>query len=143
MGVQQASIPLLDTRHVIMETIQLQCLFAHKRDFMLLRLAELGIEVHPPGGAFYLWCDLSALPAPLNNGINFLEECLKEKIIVVPGVFFEVNPGRRRSSKFARFTSFVRISYGPTFDELVRGCEGLKRVVMKFTNAPRKSLECD
>ena len=34
------------------------------------------------------------MPAPLDDGMSFFRECLKEKVIVVPGVFFDVNPWR-------------------------------------------------
>lgn len=43
------------------------------------------VEV-PPVATFYIWLDVSGLPAPLNSGLTFFEELLKEKTIVVPGV---------------------------------------------------------
>lgn len=43
----------------------------------------------PPSSTFYIWLDLSTLPSPLNSGLVFFEEALKEKTIVVPGLFFE------------------------------------------------------
>jgi len=39
----------------------------------------------PPTSTFYIWLDLADLPEPLNNGLTFFEELLKEKTIVVPG----------------------------------------------------------
>jgi aspartate/methionine/tyrosine aminotransferase len=45
-----------------------------------------------PQGTFYVWADLSGLPHPLNDGITFFEECIKEKLICVPGIFFDINP---------------------------------------------------
>ena len=106
----------------------LQVLFSHKRDFLLRRLQDMGITVeHPPQGTFYCWCDISNLPAPLNNCWGFFRELLKEKVIVTPGVFFDVNPGSRR--KFNSYDSFIRISYGPSFKEVQRGLEGMQRVI--------------
>ena len=39
---------------------------------------------------------VSCLPATISDGLNFFEACLKEKVIVVPGIFFDLNPARRR-----------------------------------------------
>jgi len=63
----------------------------------------------------------------LNNCWGFFRELLKEKVIVTPGVFFDVNPGSRR--KFNSYDSFIRISYGPSFKEVQRGLEGMQRVI--------------
>lgn len=41
---------------------------------------------HPPTSTFYIWLDLAKLPSPLDSGLVFFEELLKEKVIVVPGV---------------------------------------------------------
>lgn len=40
---------------------------------------------------FYAWADLSGLPAELDNGLAFFEEALKYKVIVVPGIFFDIH----------------------------------------------------
>jgi hypothetical protein len=72
--------------------IALQKHFKAKRDHVLARLDALGLHVSiPPTSTFYIWLDLAPLPAPLNNGLTFFEEMLKEKAIVVPGVFFDIN----------------------------------------------------
>merc|ERR1711865_614017 len=71
----------------------LQRHFIHKRDFLLKELKSLGINVQwKPTATFYIWADISALPPPLNDSVVFLEECTKHKIIIVPGVFFDINP---------------------------------------------------
>lgn len=49
-----------------------------------------------PDSTFYLWLDLSGLPGPISDGLNFFQACLEEKVIVVPGIFFDLNPSRRR-----------------------------------------------
>ncbi|CAJ1412879.1 unnamed protein product, partial [Effrenium voratum] len=129
---QRGSIALLG-KHISMGThackaCQSEVLFSHKRDFLLRRLQDMGITVEtPPQGTFYCWCDISRLPPPLNNCWGFFREMLKEKVIVTPGVFFDVNPGSRR--KFNSYDSFVRISYGPSFKEVQRGLDGMQRVI--------------
>ena len=53
--------------------------------------------------------------------------------ITVPGVFFDVNPGKRRSN--ARYQHFVRLSFGPEMAQLERGLDGLARLVAKQGSA--------
>mmetsp|Transcript_67677 Transcript_67677/g.195966 ORF Transcript_67677/g.195966 Transcript_67677/m.195966 type:complete len:586 (-) Transcript_67677:93-1850(-) len=131
LPAQRALVPLLNPKAVIEQTIMLQTLFGHKRDFVLRRLADMGIEVDsPPMGTFYVWCDVGRLPPPLNTCWGFFRELLKEKVIVTPGTFFDVNPESRR--QFSRYETYVRISYGPCFKEILRGLDGVQRVIEKF-----------
>ncbi len=62
--------------------------------------------------------------------MNFFRECLKEKTIVVPGVFFDVNPGNRRMH--ARYKNYCRISFGPEIEKLELGLNAFERVIAKF-----------
>mmetsp|Transcript_23646 Transcript_23646/g.29123 ORF Transcript_23646/g.29123 Transcript_23646/m.29123 type:complete len:214 (-) Transcript_23646:201-842(-) len=130
---QRALIPLLNHQHVINDTIILQVLFAHKRNYVLTRLQEIGFTIEQaPAGTFYIWCSVSKFNPPINDGVNFFREALKEKVTVIPGKFFDVNPGRRRPQA-GRYHDFIRISYGPTFETLVRGMNSLERLVKKFS----------
>lgn len=130
LPTQRAIVPFLNPKLVIQQTVMLQLLFSHKRDFLLKRLHDMGIVVeHPPQGTFYCWCDVRDLPAPLNNCEGFFRTMLKNKVIVCPGVFFDVNPGQRR--KFRQYQTFVRLSYGPSIRELKRGLDAMERVVVK------------
>ena len=70
------------------------------------------------------------LPKPLDDGMNFFREGLKEKVIVVPGVFFDVNPGNRRAT--ARYKNYCRISFGPELEKLELGLNTFERVIAKF-----------
>ena len=56
-----------------------------------------------PDATFYCWGDLSGLPEGLNDGMQFLKAALDEKVICVPGEFFDVNPGKRRAGRPSRF----------------------------------------
>lgn len=72
--------------------------FKMKRDYVIGRLRKMGFNTQEfPAATFYCWLDLKKLPEPLNNGMTFFEECLKEKVIVVPGIFFDINPSHRRN----------------------------------------------
>jgi hypothetical protein len=66
---------------------------SHINDTSPQGILKLGIKIDMvPQGTFYVWADLSGLPHPLNDGITFFEECIKEKLICVPGIFFDINP---------------------------------------------------
>ena len=128
---QDAALPLLDPKYARAETLAIQKHFGQKRALLLSRLKKLAITADaPPAGAFYVWANLSKLPPPLDDGMNFFRECLKEKVIVVPGVFFDVNPGNRRST--TRFKNYCRVSFGPEMDRLELGLDAISRVIAKF-----------
>jgi hypothetical protein len=46
---------------------------------------------------------------------------LKEKTIVIPGIFFDINPAHRRNLFNSPCHHFVRISFGPPLEDLERG----------------------
>jgi len=94
-----------------------------------LRQMNIGIEAEP-SGAFYVWANLSKLPKPLDDGMSFFREGLKEKVIIVPGVFFDVNPGNRRTH--SRYENYCRVSFGPELKKLEIGLDALERVIKKF-----------
>ncbi|KAI9494867.1 aminotransferase [Zychaea mexicana] len=126
--LQLAAIPLLDPDVYKNEAKHLQQHFRAKRDFVLGRLEELGLKVKvPPVATFYIWLDLTALPSPIDIGLTFFEECLKEKVIVVPGIFFDVNPAQRRELFESPCHHFVRLSFGPPMEELAKGLDAIER----------------
>jgi len=128
---QNAALPLLDPKNAAAETLAIQKHFGRKRELVLARLKKLKIGVDAvPMGAFYVWANLAKLPAPLDDGMNFFRECLKEKTIVVPGVFFDVNPGNRRTH--ARYKNYCRISFGPEIEKIELGLNAFERVIAKF-----------
>lgn len=130
--LQLAAIPLLDPERVRQDRVSLQRAFQKKRDHVLARLAEMGFQVKvPPQATFYVCLDLSSLGAPLHDGLTFFEELLKEKCIVVPGIFFDVNPSHRRSLLDSPCRHFVRLSFGPNMQVLDRGLDAIERLVKK------------
>ena len=61
------------------------------------RLKQMGFKLaYCPNSTFYLWLNLEQLPEGVNDGLNFFQKCLEEQVIVVPGIFFDLNPSRRR-----------------------------------------------
>ena len=112
--IQRAAIPLLEEENVIAETKAIHSVFREKRDLMVAGLSKLGVRIdRQPDGTFYVWGNVSHLPPPLNDGMGFFRAALEKKVIVVPGEFFDVNPGKRRSSRSSRFRQYVRFSFGP------------------------------
>ena len=96
--LQRAAIPLLEESLVHKETLATHNAFREKRHRMLSALERIGIRAdRAPDGTFYVWGNLSALPPPLNDGMAFFRAALDRKVICVPGEFFDVNPGKRRS----------------------------------------------
>lgn len=131
---QNAALDLLNPTNAAAEAMAIQKHFGKKRALVLSRLKKLGITADaPPAGAFYVWANLSKLPPPIDDGMNFFRECLKEKVIIVPGVFFDVNPGNRRS--LMRFKNYCRISFGPEIEKLELGLSGMERVIARFSSA--------
>ena len=126
--IQKSVLELLEPEHVKQETVALQNNFLKKRNYMLERLNNMGIRVEAePSGTFYVWANLSALPPTHRDGFDFFEACLKQKVITVPGVFFDVNPEKRRV--LARFRHYSRISFGPEMSALERGLDKLEQVI--------------
>ncbi|MCB9136938.1 MAG: pyridoxal phosphate-dependent aminotransferase [Caldilineaceae bacterium] len=125
---QSQVLELLEPENAYRETAAIQSCFREKRDYMLGRLRAMGIRTDAePGGTFYVWANLADLPAPLNDGLAFFKAGLQEKVITVPGIFFDVNPEQRRAQ--GRYGNYARISFGPSMSELMRGLDALERVV--------------
>ncbi|KAJ3032538.1 hypothetical protein HDV00_007413 [Rhizophlyctis rosea] len=142
--LQVAAVPLLEPERVKQDTTALQKHFKEKRDYVLGRLDELGLHVAcPPTATFYIWLDLTVLPEPINNGLTFFEELLEERVIVVPGIFFDINPGHRRELFASPYHHHVRLSFGPPMEELIRGMEGIERLLKRFKYEKKEPVKVD
>ena len=132
--LQEASLDKINPGTIKKEAKLLQDTFSKKRDYFVKRVLDMGIQLEcEPDSTFYLWCNLSKLPDPLTNCLTFFEECLKENVIVVPGIFFDVNPGKRRLKQHSRYITNIRLSYGPKMSSLKIGLDSLERVIKKFS----------
>ncbi|QRK08744.1 pyridoxal phosphate-dependent aminotransferase [Archangium violaceum] len=133
--LQRAAIPLLEEQHVVKETLAINHHFREKRDRFHSRLERLGIRTdRTPDGTFYIWGNVSGLPPPLNDGMGFFRAALEQKIITVPGEFFDVNPGKRRARP-SRFRNYVRLSFGPSMEVLDKALGRLEALVLRHTSA--------
>ena len=61
------------------------------------------------------------------DAAELFRRALAKNVIVIPGEFFDVNPGKRRHRR--RFQNYVRISFGPAKPELMRGLSILSDLV--------------
>jgi len=135
--LQRAAVPLMTEDHVVAETRAIQSVFRAKRDYLLSHLQRLGVRVdRAPDGTFYVWGSVEQLPPPLNDGMGLFRAGLEEKIIVVPGEFFDVNPGKRRQGRASRFKNHVRFSFGPPMPVLERAVERLELLVRISPGSP-------
>lgn len=136
--LQLHALPYMDLAFIDRDARALQRHFQAKRDWVIAELRALGIRVHIPAATFYAWADVSGLPSPLNDGVGFFEHCLEERVIVTPGVFFDLSPrGLRSNHRFSPCNNFVRLSFGPAWEELRKGIAGIRRVVEAAAAADR------
>ncbi|KAJ8908292.1 hypothetical protein NDN08_008383 [Rhodosorus marinus] len=130
---QHAALPLLQHDYVRQDVLSLQAHFRAKRDYMLGELKKF--RIHPrkcPEATFYLWLDLSELPDPINDGLEFCHELLEENAIVINGIWFDLSPrGLRRHAAYGPCANFIRLSYGPPMEELKVGVKAIERVCRK------------
>jgi len=128
--LQRAAIPLLSDAHVVAETNAIHAAFRAKRDRLLSGLERLGVRTdRAPDGTFYVWGKVDGLPPPLNDGMGFFRAALEKKVIAVPGEFFDINPGKRRSQRASRFRGHVRFSFGPAMETLETALERLEALI--------------
>ena len=139
---QTAAIPLLDPVYAKQKIDAEKTYFASKATYMTDRLNAMGIKVQSPKGGLYCWADLSSLPPPLNIAQGLFDACLEQKLITVPGEFFDINPGKRRAG--LRYTEYARFCFGPPIDQIEEGLSRLECVLKGSTvsMAPAAAKDC-
>jgi len=89
--------------------------FRERRDILVAGLKDLGIPCNVPGGAFYLFPDVSAL----GGGDAFTDKLLKEALIAAtPGSAF--GPGGN---------NYVRLSYATSQSRIKQALERIEKVL--------------
>lgn len=130
--LQRAAIGLLAPNHVEAEVAAISRHFRAKREFMIERLQRLGVQLDlQPGGTFYVWGRLTDLPPGLNRAMDLFWAALDDKVITVPGQFFDVNPGKRRGGRHSRFEDYTRFSFGPPLAVLEGAMDRLEALVVR------------
>lgn len=127
--IQRAAIEVLEPARADQELTAVREVFSQKRALMIRELEQMGVQVAQSGlGTFYLWGSVRNLPSPLNDADAFFLAGLDQKVMTVPGRFFDVNPGKRRVSRNIDPT-WVRFSFGPPLDNMKLGLSRLARMV--------------
>ncbi len=128
--MQRAAINLVQEEPTLAETQALQSEFQKKRNFLVQSLKDIGVQFDvEPQGTFYAWGDLSGLPPSLRNSDDFFKAALDRQVICVPGHFFDVNPGKRRTGRPSRFIEHMRFSFGPPMPVLEQAVDRLREMV--------------
>ncbi|UTP41613.1 pyridoxal phosphate-dependent aminotransferase [Phenylobacterium sp. LH3H17] len=127
--VQQAVAGLLDPALMDQETTAVRAAFARKRRLMLDQLRALGIGFPAAQrGTFYLWGSVENLPAPLDDAMTFFTHALARRVMVVPGPYFDINPGRMRRGP-SPLRQWVRFSFGPPEGNMLEGLDRLRTLI--------------
>jgi N-succinyldiaminopimelate aminotransferase len=128
--LQRSAVPLLAPTIVQAETAAIRRAFLRKRKILGDGLRAAGVRFDlDPEGTFYWWGDVSALPPAINTGMSFFQRALEQRVICVPGEFFDVNPGKRRSGRPSRFRNYVRFSFGPEEAAVLEGVRRIREMV--------------
>jgi aspartate/methionine/tyrosine aminotransferase len=128
LPVQRAALPLFEPAKADTETQALRNVFSNKQELMMHALHANGITCSPDtGGTFYIWADISTLPAPLHDSDVFFREALKRKVVTLPGHLFDIHPGRQQ--KKAGFNQYLRLSFGPEEENVKMGLERLTQLI--------------
>jgi aspartate/methionine/tyrosine aminotransferase len=128
--LQRAAIEWMEQGRVVAEASAIEAAFRPKRQRMLQWSSSMGMLVdREPDGTFYVFVSLHDLPEAISEGMAFFRAALERQVICVPGVFFDVNPGRRRARHLSRFHQHVRLSFGPSMEEVERGLTRLQAMI--------------
>jgi hypothetical protein len=125
--LQRAAVDIVTAEHARAEGAAIHAAFGAKRNRLVAGLREIGVRFDvEPEGTFYAWGDLSELPVSLRSCDDFFRMALGERVITVPGKFFDVDPGQRRLGRASRFKHHVRFSFGPAMASLEQALVRLK-----------------
>lgn len=93
-------------------------IYAAKRDIMCNGLAGTALQFQVPAGGLFLWCNLP----PTINMVDFTQRALAQKVAVVPGHAFAVQPNDNMNA--------VRLNFStPTNEQLMDGINILQRLI--------------
>ncbi len=130
--LQRAAVEIVTAEHARKEGAAIHSVFGKKRQCLVAGLRDIGVRFDvEPEGTFYAWGDLSELPESFRDCDDFFRMALEEKVITVPGKFFDVDPGQRRLGRASRFNHHMRFSFGPELSRLEQAIDRLKRRVVQ------------
>jgi aspartate/methionine/tyrosine aminotransferase len=128
--LQRKAVELLAPTAAMAETKAIHQTFGKKRAKLLNGLRDLGFTVDlPPEGTFYVWASTEHLPPSIGDGMALFRAALDRKVITVPGEFFDVDPGKRRSGRTSRFRRHLRFSFGPPMARIELALDRLRELI--------------
>lgn len=111
---QAAALEALENGETAM--LEMRDSYHHRRDFVVSRLNEIGLDCHSPGGAFYVFPDIRKTGLTSKDFAMRLLEA--ENVAAVPGdAFGEAGEG------------FLRCCYATSFEELKTAMNRIERFV--------------
>ena len=118
--VQTAGVTALKEEHGEVEEMLAE--YQRRRDYAVKAINETpGLSCHTPGGAFYIFINIKELGV---SSADFCQQLLEEeKVAMVPGDVFGKNG-----------EGYLRMSFANSYENVVAGCEGLKRMAAKLMN---------
>ena len=90
--------------------------YRQRRDFLVKRFNEIGLDCHLPGGAFYVFPDVSKFGLTSKEFATRL--LMEEQVAAVPGTAFG-----------ASGEGFLRCCYATAFDQIKEACNRMERFV--------------
>jgi len=90
--------------------------YRQRRDFLVKRFNEIGLDCHLPGGAFYAFPDISKFGLSSKEFATRL--LMEEQVAAVPGTAFG-----------ASGEGFLRCCYATAFDQIKEACNRMERFV--------------
>ena len=127
--LQRAAIAVLEPGRAERELEAMRQAFRPKHKMMAARLDAMGVKRFAGSdGTFYCWGSVADLPEPLNDGMQFFRRALEQKVLAVPGEFFDVNPRKVRGGS-SRLKSYVRFSFGSPSANVEKGLDRLAAMV--------------
>lgn len=102
---QEAGIEALGNTNVAQQVQEMKESYRSRRDYLVSRLNDIGMDCHLPGGAFYVFPDISKFGLTSKEFSKRLLE--QEKVAAVPGTAF--GPSGE---------GFLRCCYATAFDQI-------------------------
>lgn len=125
---QAAAVAVLNGPQTLLrERVEIYC---QRRDYVLQRLSAIpGLRCHTPGGAFYLYINISAFIGRtcasgklITSDADFVMALIEEQFVVtVQGAAYGMSP-------------YVRISYATSSERLETGCDRLQAFCQGFSS---------
>jgi len=117
---QNAALEALENGGAAMEEMRRS--YHQRRDFLVRRLNEIGLDCHLPGGAFYVFPDIHSTGLTSKEfAFRLLEE---ESVACVPGSAFG-----------ASGEGFLRCCYATAFEDIRTAAERIERFVNRLKRA--------